>query len=256
MRVAHSADHISTLVKKIHSSNKQALKNGSLQKQLVIANTGVGTVGIANLFKVPGASASILETITTYAYPSTDDFLRRHDVTVPDGTSYSCFERAQSLALASWRRAAILTAGQTPIGVGMTGSIITVDDDGNPRLLRGGHRADLVIYTSETEFKSYRLDMQPGLRDRDSEETLCGNFLVTGIYDALMGTNEIAHIHMEQLLAGDQGRIDIEKALANKLEPTGLRDEPKATPAVPPPTQTEPEATPCCAFVATHSNRA
>jgi hypothetical protein len=198
-----STDHISTLVKKIHSSNKQALKDGSLQKQLVIANTGVGNTGIANLFKVPGASASILETITTYAYPSTDDFLRRHDVTVPDGTSYSCFERARSLALASWRRAAILTSGQTPIGVGMTGSIITVDDDGNPRLLRGGHRADLVVYTTETEFKSYRLDMQPGLRDRDSEETLCGNFLVMGIYDALMGTNEIAHIYMEQLLAGD-----------------------------------------------------
>lgn len=198
-----STDHINTLVKKIHSSNKQALKDGGLQKQLVIANTGVGNTGIANLFKVPGASASILETITTYAYPSTDDFLRRHDVIVPDGTSYSCFERARSLGLASWKRAATLTSGQTPIGVGMTGSIITVDDSGNPRVLRGGHRADLVIYTSETEFKSYRLDMQPGLRDRDSEETLCGNFLVMGIYDALMGTDEIAHIYMEQLLAGD-----------------------------------------------------
>jgi hypothetical protein len=198
-----SSEYISALVKTIHASNKQALTDGGIPKQLVIANTGVGNTGIANLFKVPGASASILETITTYAYLSTDDFLHRHGVVLPDGTGYSCFERAQSLGLAAWKRASTLSSSAQPIGVGMTGSIITVDDAGNPRILRGGHRADLVIYTSATEFKSFHLDMQPGLRDRDGEETLCGNFLVMGIYDALAGTNELAHIYMEQLLAGD-----------------------------------------------------
>ena len=219
-----STEYINALVKKIHSSNKQALKDGGVQKHLVIANTGVGNSGIANLFKVPGASASILETITTYAYPSTDDFLQRHEVVLPEGTGYSCFERAQSLGLAAWKRASALSKTAQPIGVGMTGSIITVDDDGHPRILRGGHRSDLVIYTSSTEFKSFHLDMQPGLRDRDGEETLCGNFLVMGIYDALMGTHEIAHLYMEQLLAGDS-------CVANILfTPSGVEANPIVDP--------------------------
>ena len=120
-------------------------------------------------------------------------FLLKNEIKIPEGIGYACAERAKYVALAARSRAEFLISkkktNMIPIGVGMTGAIITANPDGSPRLLRGGHRADITICIGKIPYdcyKSYHLDMIPGKHTREEEETICGNILKESIYNAFM----------------------------------------------------------------------
>jgi hypothetical protein len=177
------------MIKDIYDNNKKLeVPNG-----IVIVNTGAGTKGVSDFFCIPGASSTILEANVTYSNESTDDFLLKNEIKIPEGISYACAERAKYVAIAARSRAEFLISkkktNMIPFGVGMTGAIITANPDGSPRLLRGGHRADITICIGKIpydSYKSYHLDLVPGEHTREEEETICGNFLKESIYNAFM----------------------------------------------------------------------
>jgi hypothetical protein len=177
------------MIKDIYENNKKL----EVPYGMVIVNTGAGTKGVSDFFCIPGASSTILEANVTYSNESTDDFLLKNEIKIPEGIGYACKERAQYVAIAARSRAEFLISkkktNMIPIGVGMTGAIITANPDGSPRLLRGGHRADITISIGRLpseNYKSYHLDLVPGEHTREEEETICGNFLKESIYNAFM----------------------------------------------------------------------
>jgi cytidyltransferase-like protein len=158
---------------------------------IVIVNTGPGTKGLSDFFCTPGASCFVLEGIVTYSCTSTDEFLLNNKIVVPEGISYACKERAEYIALAAHHRAKYLISKKRtemiPIGVGMSGAIVTENPDGSIRILKGGHRAYITICIGDDKYsKKYHINMETGKHNREEEEKICGNFLIESINNAFM----------------------------------------------------------------------
>jgi hypothetical protein len=168
-----------TLVERIHATPLRA----------VIAVTGGGVSGIAELLAVPGGSKTLLEAIVPYSEPSLVDWLGRK----PD--QFCSEETALAMAACAYRRALRLvgcqhesavspdplTSCQEPsppegreeliIGLGCTASLAT------SRPKRGPHRVFIATHsTSVTTCDTLVLDK--GVRTRAKEETVVGRHML------------------------------------------------------------------------------
>ena len=173
------------LIRQIIKLNKNAIKSFGIYT----INTGVGTYGISQLYSVPGVSSTMLGSEIPYANKATDEITK--DLKVPEGLSYACEDRSRYLAVAANAKARNLDSTKIPFGVGMTGAIVTENSDGSVRLLKGGHRASIIISVggideSDIIIFSYHLEMTPGEHTRVEEEMLCGNFLIESIHKTFL----------------------------------------------------------------------
>jgi len=146
---------IQTLVRRIHES----------PWQLVLVAAGGGIQGIAELFKIPGASQTVLEAVIPYSPPALEAWLHGK----PD---HACAEpTARSMAMAAFLRARQLhslmgNAASAPLaGVSCTASLVT------DRPKKGAHRIHIAIQRADVT-RSVSLVLTKGARSRSEEEQI------------------------------------------------------------------------------------
>ncbi|MBI5760830.1 MAG: hypothetical protein HZA46_20100 [Planctomycetales bacterium] len=167
----------STLIERIHST----------PHQVVVAVTGGGVSGIAELLAVPGGSKTLLEAIVPYSEPSLVDFLGRK----PD--QFCSEDTALGMAACAYQRALRLVEskresgvslgplspapsppegrGELIIGLGCTASLAT------SRPKRGPHRVFIATHgAAVTTCDS--LVLEKDVRSRADEETVAGQLLL------------------------------------------------------------------------------
>ena len=147
---------IENLINKIHGDPHQA----------VIAIAGGGSLAVAWLLSMPGASRTILESVVPYGRLSMVSLLGFE----PD--QYVCPETAQAMAKACYQRAMKLRENDLPVlGVACTATLVT------DRIKRGDHRCSLSVW-SDHRVLNYDLVLEKGKRDRSGEEELVSRMLL------------------------------------------------------------------------------
>jgi len=147
---------IENLINKIHGDPHQA----------VIAIAGGGSLAVAWLLSMPGASRTILESVVPYGRLSMVSLLGFE----PD--QYVCPETAQAMAKACYQRAMELRENDLPVlGVACTATLVT------DRIKRGDHRCSLSVW-SDHRVLNYDLVLEKGKRDRSGEEELVSRMLL------------------------------------------------------------------------------
>ena len=117
---------IENLINKIHGDPHQT----------VIAIAGGGSLAVAWLLSMPGASRTILESVVPYGRLSMVSLLGFE----PD--QYVCPETAQAMAKACYQRAIKLRENDLPVlGVACTATLVT------DRIKRGDHRCSLSVWS-------------------------------------------------------------------------------------------------------------
>ena len=134
--------------------------------QTVIAIAGGGSLAVAWLLSVPGASKTILESVVPYGRLSMVNLLGFE----PD--QYVSPETAQAMAKACYQRALKLRESNLPVlGVACTATLVT------DRIKRGDHRCSLSIW-SANQVINCDLILDKGKRDRRGEEKLVSRLLL------------------------------------------------------------------------------
>ena len=147
---------IENLVKKIHEDPHQT----------VIAIAGGGSLAVAWLLSMPGASKTILESVVPYGRLSMVNLLGFE----PD--QYVCPETAQAMARACYQRGMELRENDLPVlGVACTATLVT------DRIKRGDHRCSLSVW-SDHKVLNCDLVLEKGKRDRAGEEELVSRMLL------------------------------------------------------------------------------
>ena len=147
---------IENLIKKIHEDPHQT----------VIAIAGGGSLAVAWLLSMPGASRTILESVVPYGRLSMVNLLGFE----PD--QYVCPETAQAMAKASYQRGMELRENDFPVlGVACTATLVT------DRIKRGDHRCSLAVW-SDQKVLNCDLILEKGKRDRSGEEELVSRMLL------------------------------------------------------------------------------
>ena len=147
---------IENLVNKIHEDPHQT----------VIAIAGGGSLAVAWLLSMPGASKTILESVVPYGRLSMVNLLGFE----PD--QYVCPETAQAMAKACYQRAMKLRENDLPVlGVACTATLVT------DRIKRGDHRCSLSVWSGHRVL-NYDLVLEKGKRDRSGEEELVSRMLL------------------------------------------------------------------------------
>ena len=147
---------IEELIGKIHEDTHQT----------VIAIAGGGSLAVAWLLSVPGASKTILESVVPYSRLSMVNLLGFE----PD--QYVSPETAQAMAKACYQRAMKLRESNLPVmGVACTATLVT------DRIKRGDHRCSLSIWSAERVINC-DLVLDKGKRDRSGEEELVSRLLL------------------------------------------------------------------------------
>jgi cytidyltransferase-like protein len=175
------------LVERLHASPNSG----------VIAVTGGGTLLLADLLTVPGASATVLEARVPYASRALGDFIGA----VPE---QACsLETACNMAMAGFQTARTLAADEPAhrFGLGCTASLAT------QTAKRGEHRAHLALQTLN-ETRTWSIVFTKGARDRLGEERLLADIAL----DAFAETFALAPRVSLDLRAGEE--IDGERAVA------------------------------------------
>jgi hypothetical protein len=138
----------------------------------VLVTAGAGTVAIAWILGVAGASRTLLEALVPYDESSFNDFLGQRPA------QYVAPETAGLLAGRAVNRARRLSDGSEPvIGLACTATIVT------DRPKRGEHRAHISAWTAE-RIIHHSLHMHKGARDRNGEETLVSQCLLNTLAEA------------------------------------------------------------------------
>ncbi len=178
----------SALVAQIHESGAQ----------IVLAVTGGGSGVIGQLFRVAGASRTMLEARVPYAATAMDDWLRA----VPE--NYSSARTARAMAMVAWQRAGVL-ARANGAGVGSAGR----DDEGEDAALigvaataslasdrpkRGPHRVHAAAQTRGRTWQ-WSLELDKGRRSRGEEEDLVSCLLLNLVATAC-GVTEQLELHL------------------------------------------------------------
>ena len=147
---------IENLINKIHGDPHQT----------VIAIAGGGSLAVAWLLSMPGASRTILESVVPYGRLSMVNLLGFE----PD--QYVCPETAQAMAKACYQRGMELRENDLPVlGVACTATLVT------DRIKRGDHRCSLAVW-SDDKVLNCDLVLEKGKRDRSGEEELVSRMLL------------------------------------------------------------------------------
>jgi hypothetical protein len=131
----------------------------------VLVSTGGGASAAAWLMSIPGASRSVLETLSPYSEDALCQFLGKR----PEG--FCTAQTAVDLAGAAWQRAQLLQPGQPVAGVACTASLAT------DRPKRGDHRF-FAAAMLETEILTASLVFEKGARTRFAEERIVSRAVV------------------------------------------------------------------------------
>ena len=161
--------------------------------QLALAVTG-GSVFIARLLGMPGASGTLLEAYVPYHRKALADFLGR----APEQAASAASARA--MAMVAWQRAGQLPGVSHPAGLACTASLAS----NRPKL--GDHRAHIALQTdSLTRVRS--LILEKGLRKRAEEEALLADALLavaSGHWDELVAPQ----LKSGDLVSGAEAKAD------------------------------------------------
>jgi hypothetical protein len=154
----------------------------------VLTATGGGTLLLADLLTVPGASATVLDARVPYAAAALAEFIG----TTPD---QACsVATACDIAMAGWQRALTLApdAAATRFGVGCTASLATLA----PK--RGEHRAHIALQTLAST-RVWSIGLAKGRRKRAAEERLVADVALLGLADSF----DVPHHHAAALTTDD-----------------------------------------------------
>ena len=217
-------EKVNELITKIHAAPQQT----------VVAVAGGGSLAVAWLLAVPGASRTLLESVVPYSRLAMIGLLGQ------EPEQYVSTETARDMARACYERALRLRDGndsKAPVlGLACTATLAT------DRVKRGDHRCSLAIW-DEDQLISCDLTLDKGRRDRAGEEELVSRLLIEilargmGIESQLtLGLSDSEHPQfqtrrhrtpIQRLLAGDvasitvhpDGRIVVDEAVSNPLLP-------------------------------------
>ena len=187
----------------------------------MFAVTGGGSLLLADLLTVPGASATVLDARVPYANTALAEFIGA----VPE---QACsIDTACNLAMAAFQRARTLAADdpQHRFGFGCTASLATK----TPK--RGEHRAHIALQTL-FETRTWSITFAKGLRDRLAEERLLSDIALTAFADTF-GLNAAPNLDLR-----DGEAIDGDRATAPPEWGEVLLGHIRATPVHEPATPT------------------
>lgn len=145
--------------------------------QIVFVAAGAGSLALADLLSVAGASRTLLEALIPYSEASFDEFLGQ----TPD--KYVTPEVASLLAGRAYARArqlaaALPAAGPPVIGLACTATIST------DRPKRGDHRAHIATWQQDS-VAAYDVYLEKGGRSRHEEEVLISNLMLNALAHAV-----------------------------------------------------------------------
>jgi hypothetical protein len=188
----------------------------------VVTVTGGGTLLLADLLTVPGASATVLDARIPYANAALAEFIGA----VPE---QACsVETACNIAMAGFQRARLL-APEDPhhrFGFGCTASLTTK----SPK--RGEHRAHIAIQTL-SETRVWSIAFHKGTRDRIGEERLLADIALTAFSETFgLGEHLALDLRNGETIDGDRATAPDEwgDVLLGFVRATPVR--PGATPTV------------------------
>lgn len=173
----------------------QAIHDADARASLVI--TGGGISAIEALFRIAGASRTVIEAHVPYARPALDEYLGevapRH-VSAPE---------AAMMARVAHARAVSLDADRDPpasriAGVACTAAIAT------DRTRRGENRCHVATFDG-SHCRTYSLTMDKGARERAGEEAVCAAMVLNALAE-VCGVEPRLPLHLttaEQLLVED-----------------------------------------------------
>ena len=212
-------EKINQLISKIHAAPQQS----------VVAVAGGGSLAVAWLLAVPGASRTLLESVVPYSRLSMIGLVGQ------EPEQYVSTETARDMAKACYQRALGLREGNAPVlGLACTATLAT------DRVKRGDHRCSIALW-DEDQSISCDLTLEKGSKDRAGEEELVSRLLVEtlargmGIESQLpLGLGDSEHPRfqtrshatpIQRLLAGDvasvtvhsDGRMVVDGAVSNPL---------------------------------------
>jgi len=164
-------------------------------RQIVLAVSGAGSSGVAELLQVPGASRTILEAVVPYSQAAMTAWLGgRPEEFCSSGTAramaMAAFHRARKYDRGQWSvadrvashsgessRIDRLEAYATPAGVACTAAVAT------DRPKRGEHRAQTALQT-DLLTATWSLGLEKDRRSRAEEERLVGRLLLNTVAEA------------------------------------------------------------------------
>ncbi len=194
----------SQLIERIHAA----------ARPMVLAITGGGSGAIAELLKVPGGSATVLEATVPYSAAALEQWLGG----VPD---HYCNERtARAMAMAAFERARRLSTADPHalLGIGATASLAS------NRLKRGPHRIH-VAWQSAERTVVISCELTKGARTRVEEEQLATQLILHTVAESCGLTEAAFHATLpaSPLSPSPSGRGQGEGALATSIDlPTAL----------------------------------
>lgn len=138
----------------------------------VIAVSGAGSLALAWLMELPGASRTLLEAIVPYSQSSLVGFLGY------EPEQYVSPETSRNMARAAYARALELREGEEPVvGLACTATIAT------DRPKRGDHRA-CVSLRDDAGTTTYNLKLAKEMRDRKQEEEVVSRLTLKTLAEA------------------------------------------------------------------------
>ncbi len=165
----NATDEINGLIQQLHAAPHKS----------VVAAAGGGSLGLAWLLAVPGASNTILETLVPYGRRSMIDFLG------DEPEQYVSAATARDMARAAYRRGLSLREDDSPVvGVAVTATLVT------NRPKRGDHRCFVAAWDAG-QVLSYDLVLEKGARDRNGEEDVCSRLLLRAMAESFGVASEI-----------------------------------------------------------------
>lgn len=197
-------EEINQLITKIHAAPQQA----------VVAVAGGGSLGVAWLLAVPGASRTLLESVVPYSRLSMIGLMGQ------EPEQYVSTETARDMARACYQRALGLREGNAPVlGLACTATLAT------DRVKRGDHRCSIALWDEE-QWISCDLTLDKGRRDRAGEEELASRLLLETLARGMgfesqlpLGLSDSEHPHSQtrshatpirRLLAGDVASVTVD----------------------------------------------
>ena len=134
----------------------------------VLVVTGGGTLALADLFVVPGASRTVLEALVPYCDRSMAGFLGRppsQAVSVETAAALARRARGKALELRPSREAVVL-------GVACTAALVT----DRPR--KGEHRAHVAVCRGESA-EVHSVTLEKNARTREGEERVVADIVLS-----------------------------------------------------------------------------
>jgi hypothetical protein len=162
-----SSPEVEALVRKVHGSPVRAC----------VAVAGAGTLSLAWLFGVPGASRTMVDARVPYSSAALDEFVGERAV------QHVSADEAVKVARAACRRVEQLSAqasgleGRTAVGIGCTAAIST------DRVRRGEERAH-VAWVAGVRGRVYSLEFAKGTRQRNEEEYAVSALVLNALAEA------------------------------------------------------------------------